>query len=166
MINPISAQLRRTDYDAFAMAEETISDVIALLSNFVGFQRRMWIAHPCAHDGQVKPDSVHAEVTYVFGPDDSASPVTRKTYVEILRQALATDGRTLFRDEATNQGTHHSLEATTAEGLNLYYRVAHYVYVRVHSGCVVRTDRLPNLPALGGVTLDNDKAQALIHPDR
>lgn len=162
MTNLITAQLRRTDADAVTIAEELMSNTIRNLPTFPGFERRKWSSMNCDHGEEIDHDSVHVEVTYVFGPEASANPLARQQYVPIIRQIWSDEGYQIFRDEQTDEGDRYSIEASAPESLNLYYRVAHFVYFRIYSGCVARTDEFPDLPALGGVLLDNDKAQNLI----
>lgn len=163
MINPITAQLRRTDTDAVSIAEELMSTTVAKLPTFPGFERRKWSSMICNHDGELKRDSVHIEVTYVFASDASALPLVREQYIPLVKQIWDDEGHRIFREEPTNGGEKFSLEASATENFNLYYRVAHYVYFRIYSGCVARTDQFPDIPALGGVTPENDKAQQLIN---
>lgn len=163
MTNLITAQLRRTDADAVTIAEELMSNTIRKLPSFPGFNRRKWSSLNCDHGEQFDHNSVHVEVTYVFDPDASASPLTRQQYVPLIRQIWSEEGHEIFRDEKTDQGDRHSIEASAPESLNLYYRVAHFAYFRVYSGCVARTDEFPDIPALGGVPPENDKAQILIN---
>jgi hypothetical protein len=156
--------------EAFAPMEAEVADTIAVLPEFPGFDSRSWNELPCSHNGIDDSDYVNIEIRYGFDDADSATPLVRETFVDVLRERWTELGYDIHRDEPSATGKYYALEARRDDGINLWYRVATGVTLLVQSGCVPKSDpgEIQYLPPAGGLvpgsewdTIDIDGVQGL-----
>jgi hypothetical protein len=144
-----------TQAEAYAPMEAAAAEAVAALSDFPGFEQRLWAELPCSRNGVDDPDFTNIEIEYRFSLPDSASPLVRETYVDALRELWTSLGYELTLDEATELAdrTDYSLAATREDGISLWYWVSGYVVLRIQSGCVPVSDHadIEYVPPTGGV---------------
>ncbi|MEU6857933.1 hypothetical protein AB0B28_03510 [Glycomyces sp. NPDC046736] len=145
-----------TQAEAFVAMEAVAADMVAVLPDFPGFERRLWLDHPCSHDGVEDPDYVSVEIEYTFAEADAATPLVREEYVDLLKDHWVEQGYEVELDHAVegDERTDRSLVVSSDENqLQITYRVAHKVPIMITSGCVPVSDpgELEYVPPLGGV---------------
>jgi hypothetical protein len=153
MDNPPEPQY--TQAEAYAPMEAAAAEAVAALPDFPGFKERIWSEMPATHDGIDVPGYTIVEVTYVFSLPDSATPLVRETYVDVLRDHWTSLGYRITRDatkEKTDR-TDRSLVAIRPDGIALWYWASGYTVLRIQSGPVTASEpeAIPYVPPTGGV---------------
>lgn len=153
MDNPPEPQY--TQAEAYAPMEAAAADAVAVLPDFPGFKERIWGELPATHNGIDVQGYTIVEITYVFPLPDSATPLIRETYLDVLREHWTALGYAITRDAVKEKPdrTDRSLVAIRPDGIALWYWAAGYTVLRVQSGPVTTSDHdaIAYLPPTGGV---------------
>jgi hypothetical protein len=144
----------RTQAEVYAPMEAAAAGAVAALPDFPGFASRTWHEVPCEHADE--PGHVGVEISYMFAEPLWGDPLVRERYAEALRGQWEADGLDVHRDDSVvlaSGRTDRNVEALTADGFNLWYRVSGVVGLVVQSGCVRRSekDEIEYVPPTGGI---------------
>ncbi len=162
-----------TEFDeaeAYLVLEQAAAEIVAGLPDFPGFNTR-WYMRPqdCGEAlGSRYEGWVAIEIGYGFSGADSALPLVRTEYADLLRESWQEAGYDVHRDDIDETTGVGSIEAERPDGVNLWWTAAKGVSLTLQTGCVPQTpdfdkpDYLP--PAGGSVTIDDALAGALMHP--
>lgn len=145
--------------EAWTRLEAAAAEAIEGLPDFPGFQERSLMVMGCGERDQYDVQWVSLELSYLFSEELSADPLTRETYLNLLREKWTDAGYDVHRDTKTSgEPPHYALEAMRPDGINYWYRAAGYTGLTLQSGCVKKVeDWAPECPEpLGGVAAEND----------
>jgi hypothetical protein len=150
-----------TQAEAYAPMEEAAADVVAVLPDFPGFEKRVWTELPCNHDGKDDPDYTSIEIHYSMSIEDSGTAPAREEYVEVLREHWTGLGYEVTYDETdelANGRTDRNLAAKREDGITLWYRVWGVVGLVIQSGCVPVSEvsEFEYIPPAGGIEPGGD----------
>ncbi|MFG3341729.1 hypothetical protein [Glycomyces sp. NPDC048151] len=155
-----------TQAEAYAPMEAAVADIVAVLPDFPGFERRVWGKTPCSHDGVQDPDYTNVEIEYRFTKEQSQTPLVRERYVDILREHWTALGYRIIADrtlEARDRIDRELIAFRPDDRVKLWYSAAFYTVVRIRSGCVPVSDlgEIEYVPPSGGIVPGgrNDRVQ-------
>jgi hypothetical protein len=144
-----------TQAEAYAPMEAVAAESVGSLSDFPGFEQRLWAEMPCSHNGIDDPDYTNIEIRYKFSLEVSETDQVREDYVDRLREHWTAQGYEIVRDEESTYGDRldRNLVVRTEDGITLWYGVAGYVALMIQSGCVPVSDpsEIEYVPPTGGI---------------
>jgi hypothetical protein len=145
-----------TQAEAYPAMEAAVAETVAVLPEFPGFEARLWLDHPCSHNGVDDPDYRSVEIEYQFSEANAQTPLVRDEYVEVLRDHWTEAGYEITLDDQLvgADRTERSLIAYAEEReLELFYRVAYTVSLVITSGCmpVSELGEFAYVPPQGGI---------------
>jgi hypothetical protein len=132
-----------TQAEAYAAMEAVAADMVSVLPDFPGFERRLWLEHPCTHDGVEDPDYVSVELEYTFSEADAQTTLVREEYADLLKEHWVEQGYEVELDDVIelDDRTDRSLVVSNEENeLQITYRVAAKVPIMITSGCMPVSD--------------------------
>ncbi|MCC3764609.1 hypothetical protein K3N28_16240 [Glycomyces sp. TRM65418] len=145
-----------TQAEAYAPLEAAVADMVEVLPDFPGFERRLWRELACSHNGVDDPEYTNVELVYEFSVEDSATELVRERYVDALREHWTSLGYEITQDqrqELASGRVDRDLSADREDGVHLWYSAWGLVAVTVQSGCVPVSDHsdIEYIPPTGGI---------------
>ncbi|MFG3341730.1 hypothetical protein [Glycomyces sp. NPDC048151] len=145
-----------TQAEAYEAMEAAAAETAGTLPDFPGFEGRLWLDHPCSHDGVEDPDYVSVELEYAFSEADAQTPLVREQYADALLEQWEAAGYEILLDDerVSSERTDRSIIAYDEKReLEYLYRVAYTVTLVVTSGCMPVSEPadFTYVPPLGGV---------------
>jgi len=156
--------------EAYPLLEQAAADTIAALPDFPGFESRRYLRpEDCGETlGSEYEGWVAIEISYGFSGENSALPLVRTDYTNLLRQIWEEAGFDVHRDSIDPETGNGSLEAERPDGVNLWWGVAKGVSLTLQTGCIPATPDFDKpdyiSPAGGTVTTDHALAGDLMNP--